>query len=167
MKKLVFVACVSLLLSGIACKKETIRESTTSDWFMTNTTGFLTKVYLDLFPTYNINPQNIIINKDSIVIKKAGLYHFEGTHHFSLFRQNPAFPVYYDLSLEIRPAINYYTVGSGAAEKRDNARDAVGLTFALDVYITENTTIRLINFYENVSIGGSIFGTFGGYRKGE
>lgn len=165
MKRLVIVACI-ILSSITACKKETVREVSTSDYFMTNTTGSRTKLYLELFPTYNVNPQNIIIDKDSIVIKKAGLYHFEGTHHFWLSRQNVSFPVYYDLSLEIHPSFDFYTLGSGTTQKQNDMRDVAGFSFALDIYMNDNTAIRLPQTYDNALAGGSIYGTFGGYRKG-
>jgi hypothetical protein len=167
MKHLVFVACLSLLLLGMACKKETVRESN-SDWFMTNTTGFRNDLYIDLGTAYNINPQNIIITKDSIVIKKTGLYRFEGTHHFWLTRQDTTSAIFYSLSLEVQPADLHYTVASGVTQKQNATRDIAGITFALEMYITQNTTIKLAHFYNNASsTGGSIYGTFGGYRKGE
>jgi hypothetical protein len=169
MKYAVLVAWLSILLYATACKKEKeiIRESS-SDWFMTNTTGLRGKLYLELGATYNINPQNIIIGKDSVVIKKAGLYHFEGTHHFWLSRQDTLNPVFYDLTLEIQPGDLYYTVATGATQKLNNTRDIAGFTYALDLYMTENSTVKVAQFYNNAtSSGGSIYGTFGGYKKGE
>jgi hypothetical protein len=169
MKALLFVACLSFLLIATSCKKETqiIREIS-SDWFLTNTTGVRGDRYLDLATTYNVNPQNVVIGKDSVVIKKTGLYHFEGTHHFWLSRQDTSFPVFYDLTFEVQPIDLYYTVASGITEKQNATRDIAGFGFAFDLYVTENTTIKLAQFYNNAaSSGGSIYGTFGGYRKGE
>lgn len=151
-----------------SCKKETIETASDhfSSWFEILPTG--TPIPLKTY--YNNSPQNITIDTDSIVIKREGLYHFEGALYILATRLNPGYPVQYQMWMEVKQPLQEYKLSWGATTINSSRSDVGGSTFSIDVHLEANSTIKLKKFFQNALTGPDeslINGNFSGYRVGK
>lgn len=152
-------AIIIFLLVIPGCKKEIVNDTGTN-YFMiylsNNASGRVTIAST----RYNDNPQNIVINEDSIVFKQGGLYHFEG---FILIanatRSSASYPVSYDLTMYLKgrayTLVQGHTTASGST-------DAGATNFSIDIPVQADDGIRLQRSINNI-IGANAITRFSGY----
>jgi hypothetical protein len=170
MKSLIYRLIFCFLVIWITgCKKETTVEPASdhfSTWFEILPAG----LPVPLKTYYNNSPQNVTIDADSIVIKRAGLYRFEGNLYVIATRSNPAYPVHYEMWMEVKQPLQQYKLSWGATTIGTSRYDVGGSDFSIDVYLAANSTIKLRKFFQNALPGEDnslINGNFGGYRQGK
>lgn len=163
----------TLLLNAIfviainsSCKKQVVEQS--SDHFFANmTTDISINARMTLETEYNNSNGNIVIDHDSIVVKRAGLYHFEGRLDIRCFVENPAAPGQFKLTLGVFPdGFTYYLCN--VLTTITSSTNAIGQDgFSTDVYLRANTRVQVHRFLYNINrmAGATINGHFSGYRK--
>jgi hypothetical protein len=141
------------------CKKEIV-DDTGINYFMIYLTNSSVGPVKITSTRYNANPQNIVVNEDSIVFKQAGLYHFEGYISVSgAIRISAASPVTYELTMFLKGraygmVLSPTTTVGGADHGASN--------FSIDIPVQANDGIRFMRGLYNTA-GGNFITRFSGY----
>jgi hypothetical protein len=159
----IFIFCLFL-----ACKKETVEVS--SGHFMTWFEILPAGLSVPLKTHYNNSTGNVTIDADSIIIKRAGHYRFEGALYIVAPRSNAAYPIHYEMWMEVKQPLQVYKLSWGATTNDGARNDIGGSSFTKDIYLETNSIIKLQKFFQNAVPGEGnslINGNFGGYRIGK
>lgn len=164
MKTITLLLCTILTIAiNISCKKQVVEQA--SDHFMVEVFALMSGNDVRLSVDYNNSGQNIIID-DSIVIKRAGLYHFEG----KLFVQgtiiNTAASGFCKMTFSIQPAGNIYDLCTVITTPIGGPSSAGEANYFMDIYLQANSRLHFRKRVQNlVTTSGEIYGHFSGYRK--
>lgn len=149
-----------------SCKKQVVEQA--SDHFLTTmTTDIRVGIRMTLETEYNNSNGNIVIDDDSIVVKRAGLYHLEGQLNLHCLVENPAAPGQFRLYLVVNPDGYGYPL-CNVMTPITSSLNAVGHGgFSTDVYLRANARIKVGKRLTNINTAAvnTVDGYFSGYRK--
>lgn len=152
-----------VIATNNSCRKQVVQQAT--DHFMLSVTALMSNNDVRLDVDYNNSGQNIIVI-DTILVKRAGLYHFEG----KLFVQgtviNAAAAGFCKMTFTVFPDIKTYDLFTVFTTPIGGSASAGEANYSMDIYLQANSRIKLRKRIQNlVTTSGEIYGHFGGYRK--
>ena len=162
MKRILLLLYVSSLLAS--CKKEKIERD--SHHFMT-TSSIKTNEFIKLNVEYNTNEKEIIIAGDSIIFRKEGIYHFDGSIYAYVERIVASRPVVYEMYIIVPHLGTGYRLTAGVTAPFTGNTDVGFSEFSFELYLKANAVIKVGKAFTNAAVTSPlIFAQFSGYRKG-